>query len=109
MARVGHMWRAKPGKVDEYRRVHATVWPELEQLFRDAGVTTYAIYAWGDVLFSHMEVTDYEAMIARFNESEIAQRWEVELMADLIEYPDGDPETGWPLVLDEVWSLEPAS
>jgi hypothetical protein len=29
-------------------------------------------------------------------------------MADLIEYPDGDPETGWPLVLDEVWSLEVA-
>jgi L-rhamnose mutarotase len=104
--RVGHMWRAKPGKIEEYRRVHATVWPELEQLFREAGVSTYVIYAWGDVLFSHMEVEDYDKMIARFNDSEIAQRWEVELMADLIEYPDGDPETGWPAVLPEVWHLE---
>lgn len=108
MKHVGHVWRAKPGKIDEYRRVHATVWPELEQLFRDTGVTKYVIYAWGDVLFSHMEVEDYDELMARFGRSEIAQRWEVELMADLIEYPDGDPETGWPLVLDEVWALETA-
>jgi L-rhamnose mutarotase len=106
MQRVGQVWRAKPGKIGEYRQVHATVWPELEELFRGAGVSKYAIYAWGDVLFSYMEVEDYAAMVARFNESEIAQRWEVELMADLIEYPDGDPETGWPLVLDEVWALK---
>ncbi len=109
MQRVGHVWRAKPGKIDEYRRVHATVWPELEQLFRDNGVTSYTIYVWGDVLFSHMEVEDYDALMPKFAASEVAQRWEVELMADLIEYPDGDPETGWPLVLDEVWNLEEAS
>jgi len=105
---VGHVWRAKPGKIDEYREVHSTVWPELEQLFRDAGVSKYVIYAWGDVLFSHMEVEDYDGLMTWFGESEIAARWETELMADLIEYPAGDPETGWPLVLDEVWSLEAA-
>jgi L-rhamnose mutarotase len=106
MQRVGQVWRAKPGKIDEYRKVHATVWADLEQLFRDAGVTRYVIYVWGDVLFSHMEVEDYDQMVARFNDSDVAQRWEVELMADKIEYPDGDPDTGWPLILDEVWSLE---
>ena len=103
--RVGHVWRAKPGKIEEYRRVHATVWPELEQLFRDAGVTEYVIYAWGDILFSHMEVADYDAMVAIFNKAEVAERWETEAMGDLIEYPEGDEETGWPRMLDEVWSL----
>lgn len=104
MERVGQVWRAKPGKAEEYRRVHATVWPEIEKLLREAGVTKYVIYAWGDVMFSHMEVEDYAAMVARFNGDPIAQRWEDEL-ADLIEYPDSDPTTGWPQVLDHVWEL----
>lgn len=104
MARVGHVWRAKPGKADEYRRVHATVWPEVEELLRDAGVTTYVIYGFGDTFVSHMEVDDYDRMVERFNGDPVAQRWE-ESIADLIEYPDADPETGWPRVLDEIWAL----
>jgi len=36
--------------------------------------------------------------------SVIAQRWEEE-MADVLEYPNADPETGWPERLPEVWSL----
>jgi L-rhamnose mutarotase len=104
MARVGHMWRAKPGRIDEYKRFHATVWPELERLLRDAGITTYVIYAWDDVLFSHMEVEDYDRMVERFNGDPVAQRWEEEV-GELIDYPDADPETGWPRMLDEVWAL----
>lgn len=102
MTRIGHVYRAKPGKIDEYRRVHATVWPELERLLREAGITTYVIYAWDDVLLSHMEVEDYERMVERFNGDPVAQRWE-EAMGDLIEYPDG--ADGWPRVLEEVWAL----
>ncbi|MBS1881330.1 MAG: L-rhamnose mutarotase [Actinobacteria bacterium] len=104
MAFVGHTWRARSNKIDEYRRVHATVGAELEDLLRSAGITEYVIYACGDVLFSHMEVEDYEQAVARLGESDVAQRWEVE-MAELIEYPKGDATTGWPRVLDQVWSL----
>ncbi len=104
MQRVGHAWRTKPGKAEEYRRFHATVWPEVEQLFRDNGVTTYVIYQFGDTLFSYMEVEDYERMAAAFNASPDAQRWE-EAVGDLIEYVEADPATGWPIVLPEVWAL----
>ena len=104
MGYVGNVWRAKPGKIDAYRRFHATVWPELEKLLKEAGISTYVIYAWGDILFSHMEVEDYERMVERFNGDPVAQRWEEEI-GDLIEYPDADPETGWPRRLDEVWAL----
>jgi L-rhamnose mutarotase len=104
MDRVGQVWRAKPGKAEEYRKAHATVWPEVEQLLKDGGVTKYVIYGWGDVFFSYMEVENYERMVERFNEHPVAQRWEDEL-GDLIEYPDADPKTGWPLILDEIWAL----
>ena len=36
--------------------------------------------------------------------SPVAQRWE-EVDGELIEYPNADPESGWPEMLVEVWSL----
>lgn len=104
MERIGHVWRVKPGKAEEYLQRHETIWPELEQLFHEAGVQSYSIYLWGEVVFSHMEVSDYDRMVERFNADPIAQRWESEF-ASLIEYPNSDPETGWPERLKEVWSL----
>jgi L-rhamnose mutarotase len=101
--RVGNVFRVRPGMAEAYRERHATIWPELEAVLREAGVTTYVIYLWGDVIFSHLEVDDYERMVARFNGDPVAQRWEDE-MADLIEYPELDPN-GWPIRLTEVWSL----
>ena len=104
MDRVGHVWRVRPGRAQEYDRRHAEVWPGLEALFREVGVETYVIYRWGDILFSHMEVADYQRLTERFARAPIAQRWEREF-SDLIEYPNADPGTGWPERLVEVWSL----
>lgn len=104
MERVGQVWRVRPGKAEEYDRRHATVWPELEALLREAGVESFVIYRWGDVVFGHMEVADYERLVERFNGDPVAERWETEF-AELIEYPNADPDTGWPERLSEVWSL----
>jgi L-rhamnose mutarotase len=104
MERVGHVWRVRPGMAEEYRRRHATVWPEIDALLREAGVERYTIYQWGDLVFSHLEVPSFAALVERFNGDPVAQRWEAE-MGDVIGDPDADPETGWPERLPEVWSL----
>ena len=105
MERVAQVFTLKEGKKADYVKNHQTVWPELEQLFRDAGVIRYSIYVWNDILFSYMEVEDYESMVEKFNDNELAQKWEDEF-ADLIEYPEVDPANGWPVALKEVWNLE---
>jgi L-rhamnose mutarotase len=102
--RVGNVWRVRPGMAEEYRRRHATVWPEIDALLREVGVERYTIYLWGDLVFSHLEVPSYAELCRRFGGDPVAQRWEDE-MGELIEYPDLDPETGWPERLVEVWSL----
>ncbi len=104
MRRVGHVWRVRPGRREEYLAEHRTIWPQLSALFREAGVTSYVIYIWGEVVFSHLEVEDYERLVATFNASPVAQRWEGH-MSHLIEYPNADPATGWPEEAQEVWSL----
>ena len=85
-------------------RRHAEVWPELEALFRALGVKRWVIYRWGEIVFSHMDVADYERLVALYNDDPIAKRWETEF-SSLLEYPNADPETGWPERLRLVWNL----
>jgi L-rhamnose mutarotase len=102
--RIGHVWRVKPGRAEEYLRRHRSIWPELAELLREAGVRSYTIYLNGDLVFSHMEVVDYGRMIARLARDPISARWEEEF-ADLLEYPNADPDSGWPERAIEVWDL----
>ncbi|MDW5594103.1 L-rhamnose mutarotase [Conexibacter stalactiti] len=104
MQHVGHVWRVRPGQREEYLRRHATVWPELEAMMRAAGITTYVIYLWDEVVFSHMAVEDYERLVREYGSDPVATRWEA-AFADLLEYPGADPQSGWPERLEEVWSL----
>jgi L-rhamnose mutarotase len=103
--RVGQVWRVKPGCADEYRRRHRTIWPELESALRRAGVRSYTIYLDGELVFSHLEVESYAALVEQLSTDPVAQRWEAEF-TDILEYPDADPETGWPRCAVEVWTLE---
>jgi len=104
MVRIGQVWRAKPGKTDEYRRWHATVPPEVDRALHEGGVTRYAVFGWHDTFFSYMEVQDYQKMVERYNADPAAQRFEEEA-AGYIEFPEVDPATGWPRALDEVWVM----
>ena len=56
--RVGHVWRVRPGKADEYLTRHRSIWPELAALLRESGIRKYTIYLSGDLVFSHMEVDE---------------------------------------------------
>ena len=103
--RIGHVWRVRPGKASEYLRRHRSIWPELAALLRDAGVHSYTIYLSGDLVFSHMKVDDYAHMVELVGHDPVAVRWE-EQFADILEYPNADPGTGWPERATEVWDLE---
>jgi L-rhamnose mutarotase len=104
MERVGHVYRVKPGNAADYARRHATIPTQLDALLRETGVHRYTIYLWGETVFTHMEVDDFQAMVDRYNGNPVAESWEAE-MGDLIEYPDADPKTGWPHRLEELWNL----
>ena len=104
MESIGQVYRVKPGLAQEYARRHATTPEALNAGLREAGIRRYAIYLHGEIVFTHMDVDDYDAMVARYADDPIAAEWERE-MAELIEYPDADPRTGWPASLQRVWTL----
>ena len=44
MEKYAFKMRLNPGCLDEYRRRHDEIWPELLDLLRDTGVRDYSIY-----------------------------------------------------------------
>jgi L-rhamnose mutarotase len=88
----------------EYVRRHATIWPELADRLRAAGVANFTIYLHGELVFGHLEVTDFAALAEQLREDPVGVAWE-EQMADLLDYPKLDTATGWPERLTLVWDL----
>jgi L-rhamnose mutarotase len=80
--------RIRPGKVEEYRRRHQQVWPELLDTLRQSGVVHYDIFldAEGHRVFGHM-LRDRPVDPAQPEHPEVL-RWR-SYMADVLEM-DGD-------------------
>jgi predicted dehydrogenase/L-rhamnose mutarotase len=101
---LGFVWRVKPGQQEEYARRHADIWPALRELMVGHGATAFSIYLWGDVIFAQLECDDFAALAEALAEDPVSIAWEKQF-EDILEYPNADPETGWPERLREVWSL----
>jgi len=75
--RVASVIRLKEGTEQEYRRLHADVWPEVLATLRRAHVTNYSIFLRDGVLFSYLEYTgdDYESDMQAIADDETTRRW----------------------------------
>ncbi|GMV93505.1 MAG: hypothetical protein AMXMBFR82_32830 [Candidatus Hydrogenedentota bacterium] len=77
MTRYGMVVRVKPDRLDEYKRLHAAVWPEILEKITECNIRNYSIYHKDDLLFSYFEyvgddfVADMEVMAA----DPVVQRW----------------------------------
>ena len=44
MNRIAFKMKLKQGCVEEYKKRHDEIWPELKQLLKDAGIGDYSIF-----------------------------------------------------------------
>jgi L-rhamnose mutarotase len=77
MTRHGMVLRLKPGALDEYRRLHAEVWPEVLAMISACHLRNYSIYHKDGYLFSYFEYdgVDFEGDMARMAADPNTQRW----------------------------------
>jgi L-rhamnose mutarotase len=88
----------QPGLIDEYRRRHASVWPEMLRALKDAGWRNYSLFLGADgLLIGYLEC-------ARMAVTEVNSRWQAE-MALLFEDSERRPDEGFQ-VLEEVFNLD---
>ena len=60
----------KPDKIDEYRKTHANVWPELLAENTTAGIRNYTIVLFGHHAIGFLECDDWEAATERLGKSD---------------------------------------
>ena len=101
-----YAWKGRivHGILEEYRRRHDEIWPEMKEVLTKAGIVNYSIWNVGDELFGYYECekgAEYAARIQR--ESPVVEKWD-EYMKDIL-IMEKDPETGAQPLLTQVFSF----
>ena len=94
-----------PDRHDEYTRRHSPIWPELESVLREHGVSTYSIFldeATSD-LFAYVEIAD-DARWEAIATTDVCQRWWRSMRDIMPSHPDASPIAR---PLREVFHLDP--
>ncbi|PXY34429.1 L-rhamnose mutarotase [Prauserella sp. PE36] len=103
--RVCFLLRVKPDRMDEYRRRHAEVWPEMRAALRETGWGNYSLFLAPDgLLVGYFETDDLDAALEGMAAKEVNARWQAE-MAEFFENLDGAPDEGI-VPLPEVFHLD---
>ena len=93
------------GQLEEYKRRHDEIWPEMKELLKSAGICNYSIWNVGDELFGYYECEKGIEFAAKTQvESPVVARWN-EYMKDILAL-EMDPETGAQAKLVEVFRLD---
>ena len=77
MKRYGSVLKVVPEKLEEYKRLHAAVWPGVLEMIKACNIRNYSIYYKDGYLFSYYEYMgiDYEADMAKMAADPETQRW----------------------------------
>jgi len=73
-----YAWKAwiADGKLEEYKKRHDEIWPEMTKLLNEAGIHNYSIWNTGNELFAYFECDiDYEKSLEIQMQSQIGKRW----------------------------------
>ena len=77
MQRYGSVIKVKPEKLEEYKQLHAAVWPDVLKMIAACNIRNYSIYLKDGFLFSYFEYvgTDFAADMAQMAADPVTQAW----------------------------------
>ena len=110
--RFGSVIGVRAEKLDEYKKLHAAVWPEVAKAIRDAKIRNYSIYLrklpdGNYYLFSYLEYVgdDFKGDMARMAANPDVKRWWK--VTDPCQTPLDDRKEGeWWASMEEVFHQE---
>jgi L-rhamnose mutarotase len=106
MQRVCFQLQVKPDLIDDYKRHHQAVWPEMLEALRRHGWHNYSLFLRPDgLLIGYFETPSLEAAQAGMATTEVNARWQAEMADFFVELGEARPDTGF-VRLEEVFHLE---
>lgn len=99
MRRFGQVLGIRPECIEEYKRYHARIWPEIERAIREAGIRNYSIFLRGNQLFGYYEYVGPDAelearMQALAGAPRMREWWDL-MEAMQVPDPEREPGTWW--------------
>lgn len=81
MNRVGFTLKVKSDLVDEYKRRHENVWPEMQEALRRNGWHNYSLFMRSDgMLFGYFETPEsFQAALDGMDQEDVNQRWQEQM------------------------------
>lgn len=106
MKRVAFILKVKEEMIEEYKKHHKEVWPEMLNALREAGWSNYSLFMREDgLLFGYTETPDFEKALATMAEKDVNKRWQ-EFMAPYFENLGGKHADESMVPLEQVFYLE---
>ncbi|MEK3935559.1 L-rhamnose mutarotase [Sporosarcina sp. FSL W7-1349] len=77
MLRVASVIHITDEHIDEYKKLHQRVWPEVIDRIKRSNIQNYSIHIKDNTLFSYYEYVgeNYEKDMAEMEKDETTQRW----------------------------------
>ena len=106
MKRVCFTLQVRPDRLDEYRRRHAAVWPDMLQALADTGWRNYSLFLADDgLLVGYVEADDLHASLEAMARTEVNARWQAEMAPFFMGLDGRGPDEGF-VLLEEIFNLE---
>ena len=102
MKRICFTLRIRPEDVEEYRREHQAVWPEMRAALRASGWQDYSLFLRPDgLLVGYLVTADFEEAKAAMKRLPVNQRWQEHMAPFFGEHADDQMHS-----LEEVFHLD---
>lgn len=104
--RICFVLQVKPKRLEEYKRRHSNVWPEMLNALRETGWSNYSLFLRDDgMLVGYLETESFERARAGMAGRDVNARWQRE-MADFFVQPAGLLPDRAMQPLEEVFHLD---
>jgi L-rhamnose mutarotase len=104
--RICFLLKVRQERLEEYKRRHATVWPEMLDALRVTGWHNYSLFLRPDgLLVGYLEASNFAESVAAMKTHPVNAKWQAE-MAPFFESLEGDGPDDSLRLLEEVFHLE---
>lgn len=107
MRRVGFILKVKADRLEEYKKHHQNVWPDMLAALRAAGWRNYSLFMRDDgTLFGYFETpVDLKTAQESMEKAEVNARWQA-MMSPFFEIPPGAHPDQTLVELEEVFHTD---
>ena len=77
MKRYGMAIKIRPANLEEYKRLHADVWPDVLKMIGECNIRNYSIYHKDGLMFGYLEYVgnDFNADMVKMAADPTTQKW----------------------------------